>query len=59
MNPKGLRMDLVDRNVDVLVIGIVVTHRDVLVLRKPQSIHKPFHNLWKLFSFEAPIARVK
>ena len=59
MNPKGLRVDLVDRDVDVLVIGVAVTHRDVLVLGKPQGIHKPFHNLLELSSFEAPIVGVK
>jgi hypothetical protein len=59
VNPKGFGVDLVDRNVDVLVIGIVVTHCDVLVFGKPQRIHKPFHNLLKLFSFEAPIVEVK
>ena len=42
----------------VLVIGIVVTRCDVLMLRKPQRIHKPFHSLLKLLSFEAPIVRV-
>ena len=29
------------------------------MLGEPQSIHKPFHNLLKLFSFEAPIVGVK
>jgi hypothetical protein len=29
-------MDLVDRHVDVLVIGIVVAHCDVLVFGKPE-----------------------
>ena len=51
-------MDLVDRDVDVLVIGVVVTHREVLVLGKPQGI-QPFHNLLKLLSLEAPIIGVK
>jgi len=59
VNPNGLRVDLVDRNVDVLVVRIAVTDRDVLVLGKPQAIHKPFHNLLKLFSFESPIIGVK
>ena len=59
MNPKGLGTDLVDRNVDVLVICIVMTHRNVLALGKPQRIHKPVHNTFELRSFEAPIARVK
>jgi hypothetical protein len=59
VNAKGLGVDLVDGDVDVLVIGIVVTHRDVLVLGKAQSIHKAFHNLLELPSFEAPIVRVK
>ena len=58
-DPKGLGVDLVDRNVDVLVIGIVVTHCDVLVLGKPESIRKPFHNSLELLSFEAPIVGVK
>ena len=59
MIPKRLRMDLVDRDVDVLVIGVVVTDCDVLVSAEPQSLHEPFHNLLKLFSFEAPIVGVK
>jgi hypothetical protein len=59
VNPKGLGVDLVDRDVDVFVIGIVVTHRDVLVLGKPQSIHEPFHNLSELVSVEAPIVGVE
>ncbi len=52
-------MDLVDRNVDVLVIGIVVAHCDVLVLGEPQSNHKPFHDLLELLSRESPIVGVK
>ena len=59
MNPKRLRVDLVDGHVDVLVIRIVVAHRDVLVLGKPQRIHKSIHNLLELVSFEAPIVGVK
>jgi hypothetical protein len=52
-------VDLVDRNMDVLVIRIVVTHREVLVLGEPERIHKPFHSLLELASFEAPIVGVK
>jgi len=52
-------MDLIDRDVDVLVIGIVVTNCDVLVLGKPQRIQKAFRNLLKLLSFEASIVRVE
>ena len=59
VNPKGLGVDLVDRDVDVLVIGVVVTHCDVLVFGEPQRIHKAFYNVLKLFSFEAPIVAVK
>jgi hypothetical protein len=59
MNPEGLGMDLVDRDMDVLVIRIVVTHGDVLMFGKPQSILKPIHNLLELPSFEAPILGVK
>jgi hypothetical protein len=59
MNPEGLGVDLVDRNMDVLVIRIVVTHREVLVLGEPERIHKPFHSLLELASFEAPIVGVK
>jgi hypothetical protein len=59
VNPKGLWMDLVDRDVDVLVIGVAVTHCDVLVFGEPQRIHEPVHNLLKLFSFEVPIVTVK
>ena len=59
VDPKGLGVDFVDRNVDVLVIRIVVAHRNVLMLGKPQSIHKPIHNSLELLSFEAPIVGVK
>jgi len=59
MNAKGLGMDLVDRNVNVLVIRIVVTYSEVLVLGKPQEIRKPIHNLLELLSFQAPIVGVK
>ena len=52
-------MDLLDRDVDVLVIGVAVTHCDVLVLGEPQGIHEPVHNASKLLSFEAPIVGVK
>ena len=41
------------------MVGIVVTHRDVLVFGKTQRIRKPLHNLLKLLSFEAPILGVK
>jgi hypothetical protein len=44
VNPKGLRMDLVDGHVDVFVVFIVVPGGDILVARKPQSLHKVFHN---------------
>ena len=59
MNPKGLRMDLVDRDVDVFVIGVAVTHGNVLVLSKPQRTHESIHNLLELLSFEPPIVGVK
>jgi hypothetical protein len=58
-HPKGLGVDLVDRNVDVLVVRIAVAHRDILVLGKPQRIHKPIHNVLELLSFKAPIVGVK
>ena len=59
VDPKGFRMDLVNRDVDVLVISVVVTDGDVLVLGKPQRIHKSVHNLLELLSFEAPILGMK
>jgi len=59
VNPEGLRVDFVDRNVDVLVIRVVVAHRDVLVLGKPQSIRKSIHDVLELLSLEAPIVGVK
>jgi hypothetical protein len=59
VDSKGLWMDLVDRDVDVLVSRVAVTQRDVLVLGKPQSIHKAFHNLLELLSLESPIVGVK
>jgi hypothetical protein len=59
VDPKGLGVDFVDRNVDVLVIRIVVAHRNVLMLGKPQSIDEVVDNLLELPSFEAPIVGVK
>ncbi|MGB8331504.1 MAG: hypothetical protein WCE62_15365 [Polyangiales bacterium] len=59
VNPKRLGVDLVDSDVDVLVVRIAVAHREVLVFGNPQAIHKPFHNLLELLSFEAPIVWVK
>jgi hypothetical protein len=55
MHPKRLRMDLVDRDVDVLVIGVAVAYGDVLVLGEPEGIHQPFHDLLKLLSLKSPI----
>ena len=52
-------MDLVYREVNVLVIGIAVAHGDVLVLGEPESVHEPFHNLLKLLSRESPIVGAK
>jgi len=59
VNPKGLGVDLVDRDVNVLVVRIAVAHGNVLVLGKPQRIHKAFHNLLELLSFETPVVGVK
>jgi hypothetical protein len=59
MNPKGLWVDLVNRDVDVLVIGVAVAHGDVLVLGKPQRVHEALHSLLELLSFESPIVGVK
>jgi hypothetical protein len=52
-------MDLADRDVNVLVVRIAVAYGDVLVLRKPKSIHEPFHNWLELLSLESPIVGVK
>jgi len=59
VNPKGLRMDLVDGHVDVFVIFVVVACGDVLVTRKPQSLHQVFHNTTELVPIEASVFRVK
>jgi hypothetical protein len=59
VNPKGLGVDLVDRNVNVLVVRIAMAHGDVLVLGKPQRIYKCIHHLLELPSFEEPIVGVK
>ena len=59
MNPKRLGVELVDGDVDMLVLGIAVAHRNVLVLGKPQSIDEVVDNLLELPSFEAPIFGVK
>jgi len=52
-------VDLVDRHVDVLVVGIVVAHCDVLVLGESQSVHKALDDMLKLPSVEAPVVGVK
>jgi hypothetical protein len=52
-------VDLVDRHVDVLVIGIAVAHRDVLVLGEPQRIDEFVDNQLELPSFEAAIVGVE
>jgi hypothetical protein len=59
VNPKGLRVDLVDGYVKVFVVLVVVTRSDVLVVRKPQSLHKVFHNTPELVPVEASVFRVK
>ena len=59
VNTKRLRVDLVDSHVDVLVLGVAVTHSDVLMFGKPQSIDEFVDNLLELPSFEAPIIGVK
>jgi hypothetical protein len=59
VNAEGLRMDLVDGNVDVLVICVVVTHRDVLVIGKPQSLHEVLHNTPELVPVEASVFGIK
>ena len=59
MNPKGLRVDLVDRNVDVLVIFVVVANGDVLVLGEAESIDEVFHNALELLRIQASILGMK
>jgi hypothetical protein len=59
VNTKRLRVDLVDSHVDVLVLGVAVTHSDVLMFGKSQSIDEFVDNLLELPSFEAPIIGVK
>jgi hypothetical protein len=57
VNTKRLRVDLVDSHVDVL--GVAVTHSNVLMFGKSQSIDEFVDNLLELPSFEAPIIGVK
>lgn len=59
MDPKSLRVDLVDRHVNVLVVFVVVADGDVLVVGKPQSVHKLFHEVSQLLRVEASILGVK
>ena len=59
MNPKGLRVDLVDRNVDVLVVFVVVANGDVLVLGEAESIDEVFHNALELLRIQASILGMK
>jgi hypothetical protein len=59
VNPKGLRVDLVDGHVDVFVVFVVVTGGDVLVTGEPQSLDKAFHNTPQLFGVEPSVFRMK
>jgi hypothetical protein len=59
VNPKGLRVDLVDRHVDVFVVFVVVASGDVLVLGKPQRVHEVFDNMPELLHVEASVFRMK
>jgi hypothetical protein len=59
VNPKGLRVDLVDGHVHVLVVLVVVTGDNVLVIGKPQNLHQVFHHTPKLVPVEASVLRVK
>ena len=59
MNPKSLRVDLVDGHVDMLVVFVVVANSDVLVLRESKDIHEVFHNAPELLRLQASILRVK
>jgi hypothetical protein len=52
-------MDLVDSHMNVLVVFVAVAHRDVLVLRKPQCIHKPIHDVPELLPVEAAVLGMK
>jgi hypothetical protein len=59
MNPKSLRVDLVDGDVDMLVVFVVVANGDVLVLRESEDIHKVLHNAPELLGVQASILWVK
>ena len=59
VNPKSLRMDLVDGHVDVFVVFVVVPSGDILVPGKPQRLHKVFHNTPELVPVEASVFGVK
>ena len=53
VNPEGLRVDLVDSHMDVLVVFVVVTRGDVLVPGKAQGLHQVLHNTPELVPVEA------
>ena len=57
MNAEGLRVDLVDGYMHVLVVFVVVTRGDVLVPGKPQSLRQVFHNTSELVPVEASVLR--
>jgi hypothetical protein len=58
VNPKGLRVDLVDGYMNVLVVFVVVTGGDVLVTSEPQSLHQVFHNTSELVGAETTVFRM-
>ena len=59
MEPKALRMDLVDGHVKVFVVLVVVAGGNVLVLRKSQGVHEAFHNMAEFLALKASIFLVK
>jgi len=59
VEPKALRMDLVDGHVKVFVVLVVVAGGNVLVLRKSQGVHEAFHNMAEFLALKASIFWVK
>ena len=59
MDFERLRMNLVHRNMDVLVLLFAVADRDVLVFLEPRRPHGPANDVLKLRRRQAPVLRVK
>jgi len=55
MDLQCLRMNLVHRNMDVLVLLFTVSHRDELVFLEPRRPYRAAHDVLQLGGCQAPV----